>query len=140
MNTHESYVSLEVAKLLKGVGFNIPVFTLYMKNREGEYELNRYGLPGDWNNRGDDISAPTLNFIHKWLREEKNIIVEVMFSNTGHNYFVRYCDVTVHGFDDGHWHRIGINDGYETYEEALEAGIKDCLERLLEQKEKFGIE
>lgn len=125
MSNNEVYVSFELAKLLKEAG--------YPQCKEKEhYSGLKYTLDGQLTAApfAEHYAAPTLAIADKWVREKLNTHIEVMFSNTGHNYFVRYCDVTVHGMGDGHWYRIGSNDGYKTYEEALEDGMKEYLTML----------
>ena len=154
MNTHETYVSLEVAKLLKQAGFDWECISAY---REGElyyYSENSKGLiVMNFNNAPEymnQYSAPLLSIAQKWLREVKGIIIS---SDARDVNYIKY-NATIHAIyeernpelhieDVGTIHFIpyglickGITEFYDTYEEALEAGIKKCLELILEKDDK----
>ena len=134
MNTHETYVSLETAKQLKQAGFDWGCRGISVLDSENDPEY--VFSTANFTNTSKEIegyirfSAPTLEVAQRWLREGKNFILDVQFSNTGHNWFLRYCDVTVHGMSDGHWHNIGDRSGYKTYEDALEDGLKISLQLI----------
>ena len=66
------------------------------------------------------ISAPTLEIAQRWLREVKNEIVLV--DATGPKFY----SVSILG-------RNSTNKNFDTYEKALEAGIKKALELILEK-------
>ena len=134
MNTHETYVSLEVAKLLKQAGFDWKVRYMYRNNNPtlcicSETPYRNMPKPNKcpmfW-----QYAAPTLSVAQKWLREVKHIDVFVWISCLqnykwiGKNIGLE-LDFTVH---------TGENL-YTTYEEAQEAGIKKCLEIILEKGE-----
>lgn len=129
----EDYVSYELAKKLKELGFDELTNFFYneVPGHEGELEIG-----GGYANYNDFskipgcgcTSAPTLWFAWKWLRYEKNIDVEVN-SNTENYEIVSYdwslfwmspCDLI-----------DNADDSYQSYEEALEAGIMRAVEMLL---------
>lgn len=128
---HECYVSLEVAKLLKEAGFDWECCYCYdaetkdfLDDNEGEFNFNE----GDDNNF---YSAPTIDVAQRWLREVKDVEVEIhwtvgeilAFGDRRYSYHIE-SDT----FKDS-------NDRYVSYEEALEAGIKKALEIILEKGE-----
>ena len=133
---HESYVSLEVAKLLKKLGFKWGCRAAWDLTFPNEPYLNYAAVyPTDFNNDVDDILyAPTLSVAQRWLREEKNhhVCVSFVFANN-HKYYAFVSRPS----DRGHlececgW----IENEFKTYEEALEAGIKKELEIILEKGE-----
>ena len=89
----EELVTLETAKLLKEKG----MFT--------------------------DIEFPTQSVAQKWLRETKNLHIEISYMYG--NYWT-YDILTILRHD-----LIGLSDRpiirYNTYEEALEAGLQEAL-------------
>ena len=132
---HECYVSLEVAKLLKEVGFNWEVKTYYhYLSPYDEYNLEFDSISTNYNHLNNaDFSAPTLDAAQRWLRDVKNIAVHI--SSTRYSeweYIIRkinqlnYKDNTILALTACRFY---------TYEEALEAGIKKILEMILEKVE-----
>lgn len=95
----EELVTLETAKLLKEKG----MFT--------------------------DIEFPTQSIVQKWLRETKDLHIEIYRSAVGYGYvIVKANNGTWREDDDSR----GPNDGgeWDTYEEALEAGIREALKLI----------
>ena len=152
MSKHENYVSLEVAKLLKQVGFDWGCPTAWDLTFPNEPYLNYDAIyPVDFRNNLDDVFyAPTLAVAQKWLREVKNIEIcihwEIEFEEKELDWNKRrYCydidthvdDIPLLSIDDDYWaegyHTFG--NSYSTYEEAQEAGIKKALEMILEKGE-----
>lgn len=92
----EEFVTLETAKLLKEKG----MFT--------------------------DIEFPTQSVAQKWLRETKNLHIEISYMYE--NYWT-YDILTIPRHD-----LIGLSDRpiirYNTYEEALEAGLQEALKLI----------
>lgn len=136
----EDYVSFEVAKLLKEKGFNEFTYSYYSKDdEESEPELCMENLCSDnWNGTPDEVndlwfSAPTLSMTMKWLREEKDIYIQVMLDGWacgGHLGYYVVIQKTDLDFE------MMLQDAvdevfYSTYEEACEAAIKYCLENLI---------
>jgi hypothetical protein len=92
----EEFVTLETAKLLKEKG----MFT--------------------------DIEFPTQFVAQKWLRETKNLHIEISYMYG--NYWI-YDILTIPNHD-----LVGLSDRpivrYNTYEEALEAGLQETLKLI----------
>ena len=128
---HEYYVSSEIAKLLKEAGFDwecthyYSVNTLHEPNNGFIHIYKQYeALFYDHNRTKMSVySAPTLDVVQRWLREVKQCYVQVypMFSFEGtlEYYFVEVIHPNSRN--------IKSNE-FNTYEEALEAGIKKALE------------
>ena len=136
MNTHETYVSLETAKLLKQAGFDWEVNHLFHLERfselESPYRNHNSGLDAfGHDNGGQYMSAPTLDVAQRWLREVKRINVEVMYLfEPCNHYFARAC------YLDTNTPLCIPNPPASTiFEEAQEAGIKKALEIILEKNE-----
>ena len=90
------------------------------------------GLKDDAQNYNTDvysISAPTQSIAQKWLRETKNLHIEIYRSAVGYGYAIVKADNGTWQEDDD---SRGTNDGglWDTYEEALEAGIIKALSLL----------
>jgi len=141
MNTHETYVSLEVAKLLKQAGFDWDVQSYYSKLSRTQGRLLwlscgcRYGE--NINTNQNRYSAPTLDVAQRWLREVKGIEVyaHVFYDSRD---MLNECDVYVYEVNHITKHiedYISSYEIYHTYEEAQDAGIKKVLELILEKKE-----
>ncbi len=119
----EDYVSFETAKLLKEKGFNW--------NTDKQFFISDK-IVGDYNitdrsrNPERYLDAPTLQMAMKWLREVHKLHVDVDPSEGDWNPTVITLEdwTCAEKFGDN----IPIQD---TYEEACEAGIKYCLEKLI---------
>lgn len=121
----EELVTLETAKMLREKGFNE-----YCKNvidinnipRETLYRIND-DLPKQC------FSQPTQSIVQKWLREIKNLHIEIYRSACGYGYVIVKANNGTWMEDDD---AKGPNDGgnWDTYEEALEAGIFEALKLI----------
>ena len=126
----EELVTLETEKLLKEKGF---VW-------ECERTISCDKIIRRWN-RPQDISCcteidgelveflcPTLYVAQKWLREIKNLHITIYNSASGYTYDISKADMgtVLYCFPEG------PNDAgnWDTYEEALEAGILKCLKLI----------
>lgn len=126
----EEYVSYETAKLLKEAGFDVPCNSYY-ELEDGEAVRKDCIRPYDHNGFGDTIcSRPTLALAARWLREKHRIVVDVTFippSVDGNEwqYFIGEMDDMVWKGDFKSSARK-----YSTYEEALEAGLKEAIKLI----------
>lgn len=130
MNRHESYVSLELAKILKTARFDWVVnsrwenWNLYPKDKDFFLNTNL----GEYENINETggfcaFSAPTLAVAQRWLREVKGYELWVYPFST-------YYRFSFYGYlanEDN-------NTNFDTYEQALEEGVKKCLTLILEKK------
>lgn len=127
----EAFVTLETAKLLKEKGFKEDVFTFYEVDCvEGDMILSEtYDESENFNEKNDCLSAPTQSLAQKWLRETKNIHICVYNCACGYGYELSKADNGTHITSSVY---EGTNDGgeWDIYEEALEAGIKECLKLI----------
>lgn len=129
-NISEDYVSFETAKLLKEKGFDEQIrdFYRYENNiwiHRNTYEHNHFnlGIPR-WENC---YSCPTLQMATKWLREEHNIFISIVFCTYPSLNKVTWTP-EISTFDSV-FPESAIE--YDSYEEATEAAIKYCLENLI---------
>ena len=133
----EQFVSFDTAKMLKEAGFDVPCRGIYRAYRIGNYvfrEYDRKYTKDDlcWNSTDGfqyEYLAPAQALAAKWLREAHHINVYACFDYEKFEerkwFFTRehtmvnddsavYCSIT----------------NYNSYEEALEEGLKHCLELI----------
>lgn len=112
----EDYCSFEVAKLLKEKGFNEPVT-----------ELNRLLIK--------EGEKPVLRITHqkamKWLREDCNIYISIQPDfPSDKDYKMCWC-WSANILHENCISLKGHQCYTETYEQAVEAALKYCLENLI---------
>lgn len=131
MLTEKDYCDYETCVALKELGFD--------EKCHGHYEplkkcFNTTSIKRCWCNSGvDDIGViicPTLYEAHKWLREEKNIIVEVFVDDDSDT------PITYNIYKDGECvcHHHGKYWSVNEWSEALAEGIKQSIEILKEDE------
>ena len=121
----EELVTLETAKLLKEKEFDeyckdiinhkgIMMETIFRTSKD----LPQLFYP-----------CPTQSIAQRWLRETKNLHIEIYRSAVGYGYAIVKADNGTWQEDDD---SRGTNDGglWDTYEEALEAGIQEALKLI----------
>lgn len=123
----EELVTLETAKMLKEKGFNkfcsfayIDEYCNLMSVHTTNSLMDKMGL---------GYSAPNQSFAQKWLRETKNLHICIIKDASGYSYDICKEDNGTH-IAEGVFK--GPNDGgqWDTYEEALEAGIFEALKLI----------
>ena len=115
----ENYVSYDTAKLLKEKGFNEECSRFYMPNG---YVVWKYDHYHNFDIR-ERIECPTLQMAMKWLREVHKMFIQVELYSKYENYCFEL-------FQNTHRLMVEHREVYSTYEEACEAAIKYCLEKL----------
>lgn len=143
----EQYVSFEIAKLLKEKGFpqEYDIYHSMVYNEEDyedEYEVQRMVLEIRLVKAGTLSSyplgvpepkcyCPTQQMTMQWLREKHNIHIGITFGwVSGYNAQVDWAEESEKGNDKPAccvW-RTDLNT---TYEAAVEAAIKYCLEEIV---------
>ena len=132
----EDYVSFEIAKLLKEKGFDEITFTWYTgkgrfcvgKNNFDDYHMNHFSNMAVARDK-NKCSAPTLQMAMKWLREEKDIQIEIAIVGTDTwesptKWMYGFRCQTKDVIDRR-------NADFSSYEQACEIAIKYCLENLI---------
>lgn len=127
----EELVTLETAKLLKDKGFNWKCEHLIDRNKV----ITKYDLPQSMSccteidNESVEFLCPVLYIAQKWLRKTKNLHIEIYRNTCGYGYAIVKADSCTWMEDDN---TKGPNDGgkWDTYEEALEAGIQKALKLI----------
>ena len=115
----EDYVSFGVAKLLKEKGFE-------GKCHNSMQETTTH-YSDEWNSSFTETTdIPTLQMAMKWLRESNNIHIEVRYFPMPniYRYVIIHSPATFENIDSHPQY-------FNTYEQACEAGIKYCLEKLI---------
>lgn len=141
---NKDFVSYDLAKRLKECGFDCLCHNSYCEGDIIKTRIYRVysDCPQNWNNplsiddeekrmrasKGCHCSAPTLWQAQKWLREKKNIEVVVipLFSDWKR---IGY-DWNVHDDFSGDYSLRGTLPFAQTYEQALQEGIKAALELI----------
>lgn len=107
----EELVTLETAKLLKEKGF---LQRKYLINVSTLHNCYKY------------LSVPPQSVVQRWLRETKDLHIEISYMYE--NYWI-YDILTIPNHD-----LVGLSDRpiihYKSYEEALEAGIRESLKLI----------
>lgn len=119
MNLRDDFVSVRIADLLKENGFDEWCGTYYI---DGNFN---YGTPIKNSNLDKGVvSAPTMSFAMKWLREKYNVFISIIRVNGAYN--VEICDENGNSYCD--------NDNppvrFDTYENAAESTLFDVLADL----------
>ena len=132
----EDFVSFETAKLLRDNGFNGVCYFIYRDDGTLFYCATHRAQPTTNKNIAEDneknpkfkvyeCTCPTQQMARKWLRETHKIDIAI------YPYGEYTCDN--YQFDVYKDQRLIISkdDGFMQYEQALEAAIKYCLEKLV---------
>jgi hypothetical protein len=138
------FIDKELSIKLKEKGFDKPCFgwydnkiidnnKLYLNVKEGSYkDLLEYTNDFEW-----IIDAPTIDQVLEWLREEKNIHINVnalpsictnYISTQGHRLLF---DIRVSYFKEDMFNYYDLDEPYFKYEDACIAGIEYVVEHLI---------
>jgi hypothetical protein len=131
----EQLVSLKTARSAKKQGFKERCH--YFFNEGSGWKVQE-----DYMLRQDKIiEAPSQSLLQKWLREEKNIVVEVNFNDslfrrlheaahkkTSLNY--HWTTFTNTSDPQFIYNKFYSDNTFETYEEALEEGLQRALKMV----------
>ena len=130
----EDFVSFEIATKLKEKGFSLEKTEIYGKfDSDGLFHSQLYFNYFETMDC-DEIIAPTISQVLKWLRDEKKISIEVSI----HCSLKWMCGI--YDFSDGiadftQYDYNGIDDTvyilYDSYEQAALAGIEYSLDNLI---------
>ena len=132
----EAYISFETAKLLKEKGFNEPTLYYYIRGHLFK------GYDYQPNSERPAISAPTQSHVMRYFREVHNLHIEVGVSNDysddadGNEVETWYFwSFSIYGLPTGNVIYDDLQQfdctEYESYEDAVEAGIVYVLNNLI---------
>lgn len=136
---NEDFTPFELAKKLKKKGFKQDCIAYYMPHSdELIYNIKPYkGVElYSFNSlrkeliSSDFIDAPTISQVLKWLREEKKLFVLPSIDDLGWCYSV-HTDLYWDGCGNLVRSSYHAKSYFETYEEAMLAGIEYCLDNLI---------
>lgn len=131
---HDEICTYEVAKLAKEKGFPQHITEeAYIVDNYGEDDYNigdRLPIPliPDYM---DDVAAPTQSLLQRWLREEKNIHIEIVATACGYFWIADKTNGTA--ITDSDVLDRGTNEGgcFDTFELCLEDALKYTLQKLV---------
>lgn len=121
----EQFVSFDTARMLKEAGFRELTKTHYSNSGQ----IWETAMPADYN---DDFNCNTCNrptqaLAARWLREVHHYAVCVWFSKDHEKWFYAHGNMDSIVFDTDYRISEFI---YETYEEALEAGLQEAIKLI----------
>jgi len=130
----ESYVSFDTARMLKEAGFEANLKTRYVEEEKDEWAFWESGTKrSDYNYFDDTIACPTQALAARWLREVHDTFVKMervgSFDGKEFRFYWSFSIISVSTAC-----LKSISGGrYDGYEEALEVGIVQVLERIIEE-------
>lgn len=137
----EAYVSFDVAKLLKEKGFDENTSMVYMSYGDlckcNRYDSIRNSNYNDITKNYFECTAPTHQMVMAWLREHGlhiNAVISYDYSvDADGNEVDRWTFWLFEIFSSFSGNLIYTEEvnQYDSYEEAVEAALKYCLENLI---------
>lgn len=122
----EDFVSFEIAKKLKGKGFTLPESEIIGKfDSDGLFHSQLY-INYTETMDSDEIIAPTISQVLKWLRDKKNTYCLPYFEQGIDMWLYAICK-PAYGCEFPEF--ISESD-YDTYEQAATAGIEYILTNI----------
>ena len=136
----EQLISFETAKLAKKKGFDWSVSWYATHKRKAPTNPDSFypelSTFKNWNddanlNFYDRYSLPTQSLLQKWLRDIHNIHINIDCNAGGWYYELMKCNGTTIYIEKGRNKGMAYQGfNYETYEEALEAGLQEALKLI----------
>ena len=128
----EEYISFETAKLAKEKGFDIPTRYGFSERRS----LVRVDTSDNWNQDKELYSRPTQSLLSRWLREKYGLYVCPFigrdYSEDADGEICDKWEAWYFDIFDARGEAIFHNEDncYDTYEEAMEAGLQEALKMI----------
>jgi hypothetical protein len=123
----DQLVSFEVATIAKEKGFDWDVKEAYYATKNELSDLMREecwnGYPVNTEDKAY-LAAPTQSLLQRWLREVHKVHIEVFWDSV----INKYCYVTQIENIENNWR--DPDHSSNTYEEALESGLKEALKLI----------
>lgn len=127
----EQYVTFEVASLAKEKGFDEPCL-YYAINEDKLIQCNNHcytelqKLSNSQLNTSIAVSMPTQSLLARWLRETKNICVQVFFFEPINYVYLWEILSTRNGLIKDEYYKYEKHN-FDTYEEAMEDALQKSL-------------
>ena len=128
---HEEICTYEVCKLAKEKGFPQDVFGTCEMKSSCYLEDGRFYKDGCIYPIENAYTAPTQSQLQRWLREEKNIHIEIVATACGYFWIADKTNGTA--ITDSDVLDRGTNEGgcFDTFELCLEDALKYILQNLV---------
>lgn len=124
MKIEDNFVSYEIAKQLKELGFDERGFMYYSLEQEGKPYIGEFNhIPESY---FPVINAPLHQQVLQWLREKHNIHVYVSPNFT----FENKSELIGYGWDIDCGNYTNSQGGFNTYQEALNQAITESLKLI----------
>ena len=124
----EAYCSYEVSKLLKEKGFDWKCIGYYVDDEPNDIKYSFLGETNSiWESRC--CAAPTHQMAMAWLREKGHNIILTMLPKDNNCYVLWTFDICSNKNYKIIWGSKRFK--YNSYEDAVEAALKYCLENLI---------
>lgn len=126
------FVNFELAKKLKGLGYNVPFFFFYRTDDQLIHHAV-VGQPLVYGKNVDNevVIAPTISQVLNWLRKEKYILIGISpMQEYGGEETVEWCSTVYKSSKQG---GLSLKEEfyYQSYEQAALAGIEYVLDTLI---------
>ena len=119
---NEDYVSYDVAKILKEIGYDVPTQTYYDAN--GSFNQGVFSIENSKRGNNGFCSAPSLYDVQKLLRNKYNLSLEPMSKND-----LKWM-TDIYLINESKY--VDSSDDYATFEESLNDAIKKALDYIKE--------
>ena len=128
----EDYISFETAKLLKEKGFDEKCRTYYKVFPKSKiaaiyHSSENRGVSEDDPN---EILCPTIHMAMKWLREVHHLFIQIEYECEDCFVSDIYSMIDYDEWGE-HKHYPPTFVNCKTYEQACEAAVKHCIEKLI---------
>ena len=127
----DELVTRKVAELARERGFNEKVDRFYPLNDDKGEAVEHCDGPACFNKYTYTIAAPTQSLLQRWLRVVHYLHIEIVATASGYIWLLDKTNGT--SVADSDYQGTGANENsgcYDTYELALEDGLRYALENL----------
>lgn len=128
----EDFITFEIAKRLKDLGFNEPFFFYYREDDKDKYVHHaNISKPLIYCDKIDNevIIAPTISQVLKWLREEHAIHIGISLRKGWYFEIIQYKYYEEEKKYD--YKLMTVSVIVDSYEEAVIEGIKYVIDNLI---------
>lgn len=120
----EDIVPAQAAMFLKELGFNVPCKAFFIGGQC--YTVNSLSYNSLFENEPEQFSAPTIQTALKWLRNEKNIFIEVKAEGSKFKYKIKS---RIQNVWFTCWDNLTLTL-FDTYEDAVCDALNEILLKL----------